>query len=281
MKAIVALSLLVVGCKYPDPGFDRPHDANDDAGDDATPDEMVTPPCLEPGSIDNMVELPGIEVAGFSPAEDESFAISWLPEMNLGYTDTVPLGESYSPTSNPKVIRRAHLSPDGTVVYFMGLELNNMGTRRAVRNGAFGTWQADVWSGLPDSFPGRPTADDQRMFLDNDLIPQEWARNAGTWLLVRNYRPEHFGNEAESKITSGNLSPDGNFLVYTLEGPNENGIHLRVRVNGSFDGFDGAYGRGLAGGPYRDPVLVANCTKLYVFNTQTRHVERWDVHPLP
>jgi len=280
----LALLVVIVGCKYPDPGGSIP--ADDQPPDDAdvddsdTPDDTPPAVCLEPVTIDNMVQLPGKMVAGFAPAEDESFAISWLAGMNPGYTEA-PLGQSYSPTNITNSVDTATLSPDGNVIYFLDENgIVNQRVRRAMRLGDNATWTTPTFSGLADGFPGRPTADDQRMFFINDTQPEEWQRMAGTWTAVRAYTAADFGNEAASTITSGNLSPDGNFLLYTITGPAEDGIHLRVRGGGgTFDGNDGAYGRGLTSGTYRDAILVANCTKLYAYNTATQHVERWDVHP--
>jgi hypothetical protein len=217
-------------------------------------------------------------VAGFSPAEDESFAMSWLSGMNLGYTEG-NLGQSYSPTDIPNVVIRAHLSPDNNTVYFLDAGgTTGMRMRRATRTGTPGEWSTPIWSGISDGFPGRPTLDDQRMFYDRDNVPTEAARMAGTWMDVRSYTAEDFGNEAVSIITSGNLSPDGKFLLYTLGGPNEFGIYMRVRVNDSFDVDDGAYGIMLATGDYRDAVFTERCTHLFVYAADDQQVERWDVH---
>ncbi len=281
-----AVLLFAIGCRYPDPGFNLPSDdqppddADIDDGDDVLPDDDTGPyMCSEPASIDGMVQLPGKMVAGFSPAEDESFALSWLAGMNLGYTEG-NLGESYSPTDIPNVIARAHLSPDNNTVYFFDTNgPSGMRMRRATRTGTPGEWTTPIWSGMSEGFPGRPTLDDQRMFYDQDLIPTEAVRmGGGVWIDVRSYTAEDFGNETASVITSGNLSPDGAFLLYTLGGPNELGIYLRVRVNGSFDVDDGAYGIMLQAGPYRDAVFTERCSHLFVYNTTTSQVERWDVH---
>jgi hypothetical protein len=283
VRRLIAL-LVVVGCKYPDPGFNTPaddqpgEDSGMDVGDGA-PDDMAPPPCLEPLRLDNNVILPGKLVAGFSPSDDESFAISWLAANTLGYTEA-PLGATYSQTNLPNQVLHASLSPDGNVLYF--LDYNASGgvrTKRVTKNGDNATWTTAVWSGLADAFPGRPTKDDQRMFLIHDVQPEEWARMAGTWMSVRQYLAADFGNNATSNITSGNLSPNGEYLLYSLDNNGgEGGIYLRVRANDSFAVADGSSGRGLMTGPYKDPILTANCTHVYAYNTSTQQEERWDVH---
>lgn len=283
MKWLAAL-VVMVGCKYPDPGGgipaddQPPDDANvDDSGD--APDTSL-PPCVEPMSIDNMVEVPGKMVAGFMPTEDESFAISWLSGLTLGYTES-PLGESYMPTDIPDSILFAKLSGDGNVIYFIRTGgPTGQRVRRAMKLGANATWSTAIYSGFPDGAPGRPTSDDQRMFFIHDTSPEEWERVAGTWTMSRGYEEPDWGHEATAWMDSANLSHDGNLLLYTItDTTSENGIWLRVRSNGTFDTADGSYGRMLAAGTYRDPVFAANCTKLYVYNKTTQHAERWDVHP--
>lgn len=283
MKWIVAVGL-VAGCKYPDPGSvlgdDQPPD---DAGDGGTMDGdgAMPVPCREPMAIANMVEVPGKMIAGFSPAEDESFAISWLAGDSLGYTDA-PFG-TYAPTNVAGGVSIATLSPGGDVIYvFFANGVTGQRVKRVMKQGDNATWSAPLPSGFPDGFPGRTTPDDQRMFFIHDTTPEEWQRMAGTWTMVRAYEEPGLGHEATAWMTTGNLSGDAAFLVYTITNTNaEDGIWLRVRSNGTFDTADGSYSRRLASGNYRSATLVANCTALYAYNVATQKAERWDVEPVP
>ncbi|MFN0251629.1 MAG: hypothetical protein ACKV2T_32435 [Kofleriaceae bacterium] len=274
MRWIVVL-VITTGCKYPDPGFQMPGDGQPIDGNDD--DAMVDAPagCVEPSGLGGMVELPGIAVAGFSPADNESFAVSWLAGMTLGYT-TGTLGATYSPTDLANTIDRAHLSPDGSAVYFFDPDQAvGQKLQRATRAGGFATWAASTWSGLADANPGRPTGDDQRIVYTIGSDAFEAQRNGPDWTVLRSYEAGDFGISGGS-LSSANLSPDGSLLLFTVEGP-AYGLYLRVRVNGTFDAADGAYGILLSMGGYRDAVFTQTCSRVFAFDTQTGQVVRWDV----
>jgi len=248
-------------------------------GSDADDGSVITS-CPEPATIDGMFELAGQQVADFSPADDESFAISMVTDGNPGYTNA-PLGAAYNPTDVPHDTHTVSVSPDGTILYYYTKDLSaGMRVRRVTQNGSPAAWTAGDSIGMNDDYPGRPTADDTRiMGVGTGGIANEWEHTSGTFSMIRAYDAvTDFGNSAGATITSANLSPDGTYLLYTLDGA-DSGIHLRVRAGGSFAAADGATGRGLRSGQYSNAVLTKGCTHLFVFDRSLSKPVRFDVHP--
>jgi hypothetical protein len=286
VKHLVAIALVLVGCKYPDPGAadDQPPmgEAGIGDGNDADDGAVVTT-CPEPMSIDTMTVLPGQQVADFTPTEAETFAISMVTGGNPGYT-VAPLGVSYNPTDIPNPVIGVTLSPSGDELFFTDTSLAaGSHVQRATNAGTPADWNPPEDTGLPDGVVGRPTADGSRIVIVVASALQEYELVGTTWTFRDTYNPSMFGHDATSGFTSGGLSPDGLFLVYTISGPVDGeGVNLRVRgggIAGTFKAADSAYGRGLVSGDYRNPTLTSDCTRLYLFNITTGRPERYAVHP--
>jgi len=279
-----ALLLFAIGCKYPDPGSNMPADDQppDDADMDDGNDDMEMPRCPAFTNMDNKTQLPGIQVAGFSAVEDESFAIAFLSQNTIGYT-LPPFGEAYEMTDLVNNVTGAHVLGDGSALYLYDFNASPR-IRRAINQGSPATWEAATDSGLPDTaFVGRPTDDDQQVVFANDTRTglEEWTREAGVWTAKMAYTPADLGLDGTTEILSANLSPDGAYLLVSAGGGAETyGIYWRVRAsNGTFSIADGSFGGLLFAGTYDQPHLTARCSHLFAANTATGYVDRFDVHP--
>jgi hypothetical protein len=284
--AVIACVASTGGCKYPDPGFGTPGD--DDPTDDAdvddgmTDDDMELERCPAFSSVDNKMQLPGIQVAGFSVTEDESFAISFLHANTIGYTLGPDLGAAYMMTDLPNNVIGAHVLGDGSALYFIDYNASSPRLFRSINAGSPATWNAATVSGLPDHFPGRPTDDDQRVaFADESRgYIYEWERVVGTWTPMTTYAPADFGLDSTTEFLSANLSPDARFLVYAAGGGDPYGIYYRIRGSGgTFSAADGGSGGRIVDGTYDQPHLTLRCSHLFARNVTTNYVERFDVLP--
>jgi hypothetical protein len=275
--------LFAIGCKYPDPGFDMPgDDAAVDAAVDAGIDEMELPRCPPFTTADNKYDVPGIAVGGISVAEDESFAVSFLYQDRLGYTFP-PFGDEYLPSNLANNITSLHIVPDGSAVYITDFNTAPY-ARRAVATSAPETWMSATESGLPeDAFAGRPTSDDSLMaFTDSsrDSV-EEWERMSGAWMFKRSYTPAELGFGSGAQILSASLTIDGDTLLITAGGANDTyGVYWRARGSGgTFAGKDGAYGGRIVDGTYDHVHATLNCSHLWVHETTTGKIERYDLLP--
>lgn len=278
----LAVLAFAIGCKYPDPGFDIP--ADDQPGEDAAVDGVdmdLGPRCPMFTMADNKVELPGIQVAGISVVEDESFAIAWLYNDTLGYT-LPPLGANYAMTNLPNPVLGAHVLGDGSALYLLDGQTFEVG--RSTYDGGPSAWLAVAVSGIPDNtIPGRPTDNDDLMAFTESTrqFGYEWERVGGGWMPKTAYTQGDLGFNSAAQLFSMNLSPDGAYLVISAGGTNHPyGIYWRARgPGGTFAEADGAYGGLLVEGTFDQPHVTLRCSHLFARNTATGYIERFDLHP--